>query len=284
MSRSIGITFAAAACALMAICTGVAARSNPIDLKGRDLAPGQGKARPAKTVYVCPECGQECDNRTFDAPGNCPTCGMPLIPIDANAIKKPRFQSKGTVAILLFPGVVIIDYSGPWEVFGEAGYNVISVAAKAGPLHTSFGQTVTPDYTLENCPKADILVLPGGPVPDLKEGDPLLRWIRKKSNETPYTMSVCNGAYWLAQAGLLDGKSATTMHGMYDDLARRYPKIHVVANKRYVDNGRIITTAGLSAGIDGALHMVEKLQGTERARTVALGMEYNWQSDATSAR
>src|SRR5579871_5674804 len=75
MSRSIGITFAAAACALMAICTGVAARSNPIDLKGRDLAPGQGKARPAKTVYVCPECGQECDNRTFDAPGNCPTCG-----------------------------------------------------------------------------------------------------------------------------------------------------------------------------------------------------------------
>lgn len=274
----------ASICALGVSGPKPASPSNPVVPRRLDPAPAQTKTHPAKKVYVCPSCGQDCDNLVLHAPGRCPNCGMRLIAIDASAARVKRFQQKGTVAILLFPGVVIIDFAGPWEVFGEAGYKVITVAAKAGPLHTSYGQTIIPDYTFANCPAADIFVLPGGPVPTLEQSDPMLQWIRKKANESAYTMSVCTGVYWLAQAGLLDGKSATTMFGMYHDLARRYPKIHVVSDKRFVDNGKIITTAGLSAGIDGAFHLVEKLQGASQARSVALGMEYNWQPDSNYAR
>jgi putative intracellular protease/amidase/YHS domain-containing protein len=193
-------------------------------------------------------------------------------------------SSAGTVAILLFPGAEIIDYAGPWEVLGEAGYKVVTVAQKSGPVHAGMGQVLTPDYTFENCPPVDVLILPGGAVPKLEKTDAVSQWIIKKASETTNTMSVCNGVYWLANAGLLDGKSATTIHGELANLESSYPQIHVVSDQRFVDNGSIITTAGLSAGIDGAFHLVDKLQGAAQARSIALGMEYNWQANQHYAR
>jgi len=181
-----------------------------------------------------------------------------------------------TVAILIFPFVEIIDYSGPWEIFGGAGYNVVTVAATKGPIKTVYGQTVTPDYTFADCPKADILLLPGGGVPKLDKNDPTEQWIAKMVAETPNTLSVCNGAFWLAQDGLLDGLSATTTAGNLDRLMNTYPKIHVAYDQRVTDNGKIMTSGGLSAGMDGALQLVEKLEGHDTAESVAVAIEYNW--------
>ena len=193
-------------------------------------------------------------------------------------IDKPHI-SKHTVAILLFPGAEIIDYAGPWEVFGGAGFDVFTVAANAGSFRSSMGQMLTPDYTFENCPPAEILLLPGGAVPRLAKDDPTLKWIQQKSQQSTYTMSVCNGAFWLADAGLLDGKSATTIHHAIPKLASQFPNVKVVSERRFVDNGTIITTAGLAAGIDGAFHMVQRILGEATARQVATGMEYNWQPE-----
>jgi putative intracellular protease/amidase len=189
------------------------------------------------------------------------------------------------VAILIFPGVQIIDYTGPYEVLGQAGYEVFTVAASTDPLVTNMGMTVTPAYSFENAPTPDVIVLPGGNVDDEIAGThPAIRWILKTSANTEFTLSVCNGAFWLANAGLLEGKEATTYYGLIELLRAKFPNVNVVNNKRYCDNGRIITTAGLSSGIDGALHVVEKLDGLAKARSIAYNMEYNWQPDSGYAR
>lgn len=170
-------------------------------------------------------------------------------------IGKPK-KAEHTVAIFIFPGAEIIDYAGPWEIFGAAGFEVYTVAETTDPIRTSMGQMIVPDYTFENCPTTELFLLPGGGVPRLEKNSPTLQWIQKKSKESTYTMSVCNGAFWLADAGLLEGKSATTIHGRIPQLTKQFPNVHVLSDRRFVDNGNIITTAGLSAGIDGALHMV----------------------------
>jgi putative intracellular protease/amidase len=204
--------------------------------------------------------------------------------LDAYVEKLGRPRKK--VAILLFPQVQIIDYTGPWEVFGEAGYDVFSVAATAEPLVTVMGMRVVPNYTFAASPTPDILVLPGGGVPSpTGPADPTIQWIRQKTKQAEITMSVCNGAFWLANAGLLDGlRATTTANQNLAALAQGFPRITVVDDERFVDNGRIITTAGLSSGIDGALHVVERLEGRGVARAVALGLEYDWRPDDGYAR
>jgi putative intracellular protease/amidase len=196
-------------------------------------------------------------------------------------VKEPRKR----VAILIFPGVQIVDYTGPYEVLGQAGYDVFTVAASTDPIVTNMGMTVTPAYSFQNAPAPDIIVLPGGAVADeIAKTDPTIRWILAASPKAEYTLSVCNGAFWLANAGLLEGKEATTYYGLIELLRAKFPNVNVVNNKRYCDNGPIITTAGLSSGIDGALHVVERLDGIGKARSVAFNMEYNWQPESGYAR
>jgi len=186
------------------------------------------------------------------------------------------------VAILLFEGVQIIDYTGPYEVFGEANFNVYTVAQSSAVLTTNMGMQVIPRYTFADAPQPDVLLTPGGNVnPNNAE---VIRWIQDVSKKAKYVMSVCNGAFWLAKAGLLDGQSATTVAGAIDTLKESYPKTRVVSDRRYVDNGKIITTAGLSSGIDGALYLVSKMRGLGFAQAVALGMEYNWDPSSKFAR
>jgi putative intracellular protease/amidase len=208
---------------------------------------------------------------------------MKVNPAAVLNVAAPPVRKK--VAILIFPGVQIIDYTGPYEVLGQAGYEVFTVAASTDPLVTNMGMTVTPAYSFENAPKPDVIVLPGGNVDDEIAGThPAIRWILEASAHTEFTLSVCNGAFWLANAGLLEGKEATTYYGLIELLRAKFPNVNVVNNKRYCDNGRIITTAGLSSGIDGALHVVEKLDGLAKARSIAYNMEYNWQPDSGYAR
>src|SRR5437868_14320132 len=190
-----------------------------------------------------------------------------------------------TVAIVLFDGVQIIDYSGPWEVFGQAGFKVFTVADKSEPLMTRFEQKVIADYTFDNSPDADILLLPGGRG-TLKAADNprAIKWIQDKAKTARYVMSVCTGAFLLARTGLLYGLSATTYHDAIGNLSQVAPKTRIVYNQRYVDNGKVITTAGLSSGIDGALHLVEKILGKGQAQSEALVLEYTWEGDAKPSR
>jgi len=201
------------------------------------------------------------------------------------AAHEKDLANRKKVAIMIFPGVQIIDYTGPFEVLGEAGYDVYTVAQTLDPITTNMGMVVTPKYTFDNCPKPDLLVLPGGTVPqDAAPNNPQVLFVKKFSPQATFTMSVCNGAFWLANAGLLDGKTATTFYGMLDDLKARYPKINVINDQKFADNGSIVCTAGLSSGIEGALHMVEKIDGLGAAKSVALNMEYNWQPNSGYAR
>jgi len=195
----------------------------------------------------------------------------------------PRDQVR-YVAIVIFPGVQIIDYTGPYEVFGQGGCVPFTVSKHAGPLKTSMSMTVTPAYTLANAPAPDVIVIPGGDV-DATVADPeVIAWIKHNATGARYVMSVCNGAFILAKTGLLDGLTATTYYDLIDDFEQTYPRVHTVRDRRYADNGKFITTAGLSSGIDGALHVVDKLQGHGIAQKAALNMEYNWLPDAGYAR
>jgi putative intracellular protease/amidase len=185
------------------------------------------------------------------------------------------------VAILIFDDVQVIDYSGPLEVLSSAGFDVFTVAATRNPVTTSAGDAVKliPKYTFDDAPQADLVVIPGGGFEAAKDSA-TVAWIQRQSGHAAHTMSVCNGAFTLANTGLLDGLKATTTAGNIQRFRQSHPSIQVVPEQRVVDNGRIITTAGLSAGIDGALHMVDILKGDGAGRSVALAIEYDWRPHA----
>jgi len=232
--------------------------------------------------YVCVPCGLPCDAKVFDQPGTCPQCGMALVEQGSAAAAVEPNRTK--VGILIFNGVEIIDYTGPWEMFGSAGYKVYTVAATLDPVTTAMGMTVVPKYTFADAPAPDILLVPGGGVKAASGDSATLSWVKAATASSRQTMSVCNGAFILANAGLLDGLSATTTFGNLDRLKTTYPKIKVVYDKRYVDNGKIITAGGLTSGIDGALHVIDKLEGRGSAQQVALSQEYDWRPGGEFAR
>lgn len=188
---------------------------------------------------------------------------------------------KMNVAIFIFQGVEILDFGGPAEVFqatstdsGQA-FNVYIVAASMGPVLSQKFITVVPQYTIADCPAPDIIVLPGGSTKSSLENPRVIEWVQTAAKRDAVIMSVCTGAFILAKAGLLDGKEATTWYGRIDDLRNAAPKTKVHAGTRFVDNGNIVTTAGVSAGIDGALHIVARLYGKDVAAGTAKYMEYD---------
>jgi putative intracellular protease/amidase len=233
--------------------------------------------------YVCDPCGLPCDSAVYDKPGTCPRCGMALVDKDA-ADRARDAQARKKVAILVFDGVQIIDSMGPYEVFGAAGFDVYTVAETRNPVTSAMGLTVVPKYAFSDAPQPDVLVVPGGGVRAARDSAATLKWVRDTTARAEHTLSVCNGAFILASAGLLDGLSATTTAGLIDRLRSEYPKTKVVDDRRYVDNGRIVTAGGLSSGIDGALHVVAKMLGDGTAQQVALGEEYDWRPNGGFAR
>ncbi|MCL6268277.1 DJ-1/PfpI family protein [Flagellimonas myxillae] len=216
--------------------------------------------------YICPPCNSSCDTAKHDAPGVCTHCNMVLI----------REDLSKTIAFYLQDGVEVLDFAGPMEVFVYAGYKVFTVSASQETIISQGVLKVTPDYSIANAPNADILAFFGGNSGAASQNKDVINWI-KKQEKTQYHFSVCTGAFVLAAAGILNGKTATTFHSALDNLESNYPKIDVRRDVRFVDNGEVITTAGISAGIDGALHLVAKLQGINAAKRVAYYMEYdNW--------
>lgn len=184
-----------------------------------------------------------------------------------------------SVGIVVYPGVEILDFSGPSEVFAATnGFNPFIVAFKKEPLKSQGFVTVTPQYSIEDCPPTDILLFPGGGTGNVINEPAFIEWIKERSKSTQFMVSVCTGAGLLSKAGLLDGLEVTTFHGYISGLQAATPTAKVLSNTRFVDNGHIITTAGVSAGIDGALHLVSRIKGEEVAKATAFYMEYDkWQ-------
>ena len=185
------------------------------------------------------------------------------------------------VALLLFPDVEVLDFAGPFEVFSLAGalteprqFEVMTVAA--APLLTVGGLSVTPGHNFATCPQADILLLPGGIGSRRAVKDQsLLDWIARQAAGASITASICTGALFLGRLGLLDGLRATTHWGALDLLQQMAPDAVVLPNTRFIDNGRIVTSAGISAGIDMSLHLVARLAGGRLAELIAREMEYD---------
>ena len=236
-------------------------------------------AQTPKETYVCSPCGHDCDKLVFDKPGICPKCNMALVKQTETLEEKKA----GKVAILLFDGVQIIDFAGPFEVLGQAGYEVITVSDSLS-VKTNMGMKVNPDFTFTNCPEAGIFIIPGGNISNTRQSLESIHWIKQYCEKSDVVMSVCNGALILAETGLLDGLTATTYLNAIPELEKDFPKTKVVSDERFVDNGKFITTAGLSSGMDGALHIVEKLKGKPKAQTVALNLEYDWKPEDNYAR
>jgi putative intracellular protease/amidase len=232
-----------------------------LTLGAAGAAPADQASPPPHREYVCPMSEHP---QVFDHPGKCPICGMQLV----------RKTQRVKVAIMVFDNVQIIDFTAPYEVFGEAGFDIFTVGPTTQPITTVNGMRVTPAYGFADAPPADVVVLPGGGV-DVDDAR-IVDWVKRRAAASGIVLSVCNGAFWLAKAGLLDGLTATTTSGRIAQLQAEYPKVRVVRDQRWVDNGRIVTAAGLSSGLEGALHVVERLQGHGKARTVALHAEYDW--------
>ncbi|MFI5138896.1 MAG: DJ-1/PfpI family protein [Sphingobacteriales bacterium] len=239
------------------------------------LSFAQTTATKDSMVYVCTPCGSSCDQVQFDKPGVCPHCGMALVKISLNDFKKQLSLKPVTICFYIQDGVEVLDLAGPMEVFSDAGFNYFTVSKTYTPIKSQGVLFVTPDYSLKDVPAFDILVVLGGNTKPTTDDPEVISWIQGQKNTTKYYLSVCTGAFILGKAGLLDNLTATTYHTAIDELAKTFPKTKVLANTRFVDNGNVITTAGISAGIDGALHLVEKLRGRPYAQGVAATMEYD---------
>jgi transcriptional regulator GlxA family with amidase domain len=193
---------------------------------------------------------------------------------------------KRTVAILIFDDVELLDFAGPFEVFSsvrnltgdhERLMDVFAVAESLTPVQCRNGLVVQPERTIDECPPVDVLVIPGGAgVRPALERSNLVEWVRTRAQEAELTVSVCTGSFLLAQAGLLSGRPATTHWERINEMRERFPDVEIVEDERWVDTGEIITAAGVSAGIDVALHVVRRLYGADVARATALGIEYDY--------
>jgi transcriptional regulator GlxA family with amidase domain len=196
------------------------------------------------------------------------------------------------VGIVVFPDVEVLDFCGPFEVFSvtrldeakrreePSPFEVMLVAEKPGPVLTTGGMKVIPDHTLESCPKLDILVVPGGwgTRGEIQNGK-LVGWIGERAKQVETLTSVCTGSLLLGQAGLLDGRRATTHWGALDLMRRLFPAIKVEDKLHVVEEGNVLTSAGISAGIDMALRVVARYHGDGVARNTARAMEYRFTDD-----
>lgn len=188
-------------------------------------------------------------------------------------------RNKMKIAFYLHNGVEVLDFAGPMEVFSYAGFDIVTVSITEEPIISQGILKIIPDYSIENCPKTDILAFFGGNSFEARKEENVINWIRTRE-DIKYYFSVCTGAFLLGEAGILEGQTATTFYMSIDEMKKRYPNTDVRSDVRFVDNGRVITTAGISAGIDGALHLVQKILGKNVAVEVAKHMEYDkWQAE-----
>ncbi|SDK41579.1 DJ-1/PfpI family protein [Alkalibacterium thalassium] len=192
-----------------------------------------------------------------------------------------------TVGILLFDDVEVLDFAGPYEAFSVTedeqavkSFKVVTISEKGEMIRARNGLKVEPDYHFGNHPELDVLVIPGGYGAREVESknEVVVDWVRNQDEVVEKMTSVCTGSFILAEAGLLEGKRATTHWTALDRMEKEYPSVDVKREVKFVDEGHLITSAGISAGIEMALHVVAILYGKETAAHTAKHMEYDWQT------
>lgn len=191
------------------------------------------------------------------------------------------------VGILLFNEVEVLDFAGPFEVFSvtedpsknDKPFKVVTISQDGQMIKARNGLRVQPDFSFEDHPDLDILLVPGGyGARELEiHNQDLHQWIKEQDQTTEYTTSVCTGAFLLAKAGVLEGKTVTTHFSAIDRLAESFPSLNVKRNTKFVDEGHILTSAGISAGIELSLYLVGKILGASTAKETAKQMEYDRQ-------
>ncbi len=201
---------------------------------------------------------------------------------DAGASKSADKPAR-TLGIVLYPRFELLDAYGPAEIFGNlAGrVKVVAVAQQAGPVPSAQGLKGLADFGFDDCPPLDLILVPGGfgTLAELKN-EALLDWLRARAKSAEIVMSVCSGSSILAQAGLLDGRRATSNKQYFRLATSRAANVEWVKQARWVDDGNVVTSSGVSAGIDMSLHVVERLFGSEIAERIANATEYQWHRNA----
>ncbi|MFX3619333.1 MAG: DJ-1/PfpI family protein [Sporolactobacillus sp.] len=188
------------------------------------------------------------------------------------------------VGILLFNQVEVLDFAGPYEVLsvtkrldGTSPFSVVTLSEDGLGVQAVGGLKVEPDYSIHTAPRLDILIIPGGFGARTEQinNKPIIQWIAAQAEDVQVLASVCTGGLLLAQAGLLDGRSATTHWASLDQMERQFPNVTVVRGVKFVDQGQVLTSAGISAGINMAFSLVQRFAGNEVARQTAREMEYD---------
>lgn len=214
----------------------------------------------------------------------------------AQAAPKPLKPPAGgtiNVAFVVSEGANMMDFAGPWEVFQDVmigsehddhsmPFRLYTVSDRKDPVEMTGGARLVPEYTFADAPQPQVVVIGA----QRSRTPELMAWLRKQEQAADVVMSVCTGAFALGQAGLLDGKEATTHHDYLDAFAKRFPKVKLLRNVRYVEGEKVSTAAGLTSGIDLALHVVERYFGREQAQKTAAYMEHEsrrWIPEASPA-
>ena len=191
------------------------------------------------------------------------------------------------IGIYIYDQAEVLDFSGPFEVFivanrlANLGWNIWLVAEEKSLVEARGVFQVKPHYSIQNVPELDVLIVVGGVHSDELRKTEVINWIRKTAEKTQITASVCTGAFLLAEAGLLDGLEVTTHWEDIPDLQRNYPSLQVRKGIRWIEQGKLFTAAGISAGIDMSLELVARLAGAELAERTARQMEYTWSRPRT---
>jgi len=189
------------------------------------------------------------------------------------------------IGIYFYDNAEVLDFAGPFEVFSTAKrlgadhWNV-SLIAQESTVIARGGFTVQADFTLANAPALDVLVVVGGVHTEELKKQPVLDWIARTSSKTQLTASVCTGVFLLAEAGVVTRQQVTTHWEDIPDLKSTYPALNVLEQQRWVEDGAIVTSGGISSGIDMSLFLVSKLASRELAEKTATQMEYRWENSA----
>lgn len=188
-------------------------------------------------------------------------------------------ESDVTAGIFLFNDVQTMDFATPLEVFDQANFRVFTVAKSKDPVKTSSGQPLIPMFDFSAHPDFDVLVVPAGRRFDTPSDAGEIAWLTKTSKSAKHILTICCGSIELAKAGLLGKRRATTHHGFLDTLRKYGPDATVVTGRKWVEDGALVSSAGLCSGIDASLYVVAKIKGMPEAKRIAAWMEYPWAED-----
>jgi len=192
-------------------------------------------------------------------------------------------MAQKTLGVLLFPEFELLDVFGPLEAFGQAkdSFRIVTVAEHAGPVPSAQGPRAMADYGFEDAPPMDMILVPGGMGTRREVNNrALVDWLAGQGRRAETMTSVCTGAALLARAGILDGRRATTNKRSFAWVVEQGPKVDWIRQARWVDDGNVVTSSGVSAGIDMALHLIGRVAGPAVRDEVATRMEYEWHDDA----